>query len=441
MNMLDELTPYYQARMAWLSLQQRKIVEFLCDRRGAVPVKEIAQHSFITHQTTSSQLQDLREKGYVNSITIGRESYYELSEPLMRMCIEVKKSRGEPIRLLVDFLRLWYTPEELQQKLALLTSYATLEHQYLHQAIHESLKEGVDSRVRACVKDYQNYLEKGNFAQALQVSEELIAIRGDSSDWLSKAVCLERMQHWDDALAVNDKVLELDPNNSAVWHQRGWLLQNLDRIDEALASFNKAAELNPVSWVTWFMQSQILYDLKLYNQALAASQKAITLNPSFECGQVLHAEILLALNFWNESRKAINKALKYRCEDRHTIPHTESIIRCLMTDIEHAASWQTRIAGLAKLYYKHRALFALAHGLVESIPAVLNFSTQEIAQKWLVAWQQAAADYAELQLPLRLLDTAIRYHHIEDPRILLELAIEERQLLEKLLGIKSSMKN
>ncbi|HWW77860.1 MAG TPA: AAA family ATPase, partial [Pyrinomonadaceae bacterium] len=42
MRMLDDLTPYYQARMQWLSPQQRKIVEFLCERRGAVTVKEIA---------------------------------------------------------------------------------------------------------------------------------------------------------------------------------------------------------------------------------------------------------------------------------------------------------------------------------------------------------------------------------------------------------------
>ncbi|NJR75874.1 MAG: MarR family transcriptional regulator, partial [Scytonema sp. CRU_2_7] len=60
MRMLDDLTPYYQARMSWLSQQQRKIIEFLADRRRAVTVKEIAQRCFMTHQTASSQLKDLR---------------------------------------------------------------------------------------------------------------------------------------------------------------------------------------------------------------------------------------------------------------------------------------------------------------------------------------------------------------------------------------------
>ena len=120
MQTLDDLTPYYQARMSWLSAQQRKIVEFLCEYRAAAPVKDIAQRCFLSHQTASSQLKELRDKGYVHSTSVGRESYYELREPLMRLCMEVKKNRGEPIRLFVDFLRLWYSRTELEQKLELL---------------------------------------------------------------------------------------------------------------------------------------------------------------------------------------------------------------------------------------------------------------------------------------------------------------------------------
>jgi DNA-binding transcriptional ArsR family regulator len=116
MQTLDDLTPYYQARMSYLSPQQRKIIEFLCDRRHPVPVKEIAQRCFMTHQTASGQLKDLREKGYVTSEAIGRESFYELREPLMRFCLEVKKQRGEPIHLFVEFLRLWYTRTQLQER-------------------------------------------------------------------------------------------------------------------------------------------------------------------------------------------------------------------------------------------------------------------------------------------------------------------------------------
>ena len=141
MQTLDDLTPYYQARMQWLSTQQRKIVEFLSDRRHPVPVKEIAQRCFITHQTASSQLKDLRDKGYVISYSIGRESFYELLEPLMRFCLEVKKQRDKPIRLFVDFLRIWYFKKELQQRLELLSDDAVIERQYIIQALEQIDKD------------------------------------------------------------------------------------------------------------------------------------------------------------------------------------------------------------------------------------------------------------------------------------------------------------
>ena len=51
--------------------------------------------------------------------SIGREAFYELQEPMMRFCLEVKKQRGQPIKLFVDFLRCWYTREELWQRLGM----------------------------------------------------------------------------------------------------------------------------------------------------------------------------------------------------------------------------------------------------------------------------------------------------------------------------------
>lgn len=108
-KMVDEMTPYYQERIRWLPAQQRKIVEFLCTQERPFPVKQIARRLFATPQTISSQLKDLRDKGYVQAIQRGRESLYEIAEPMMRLCVEVKENQTQaPMRVLVDFLRVWY---------------------------------------------------------------------------------------------------------------------------------------------------------------------------------------------------------------------------------------------------------------------------------------------------------------------------------------------
>lgn len=114
-KLLDELTPYYQDRISSLPAQQRKLVEYLCRCQGPLPVKEMARRQFMSHQTASRQLKELRDKGYVISHSRGRESLYQLAEPLMRLCVEVKENRRQPIRLIVRFLRAWYTDDELQQ--------------------------------------------------------------------------------------------------------------------------------------------------------------------------------------------------------------------------------------------------------------------------------------------------------------------------------------
>lgn len=142
MQMVDELTPYYQERIRWLPPLQRKIVECLCSCDGTLPVKEIAKRLFATPQTISNQLQALREKGYVEANQRGRESLYEISEPLMRICIEVKDSqRRQPLRLLVDFLRVWYDDQELQGRLTKLPAAST-SCPYLESAIHRNSTEG-----------------------------------------------------------------------------------------------------------------------------------------------------------------------------------------------------------------------------------------------------------------------------------------------------------
>jgi DNA-binding transcriptional ArsR family regulator len=114
MHTLDELTPYYQARMKEQSGQQRKILEFLVQYRGAAPVKEIAKACFLSQQACSSQLLILRDRRFVRVEERGRERYYELKEPLMRLCMEVKSSRGEASSLLVEMLRIWYSEQDLE---------------------------------------------------------------------------------------------------------------------------------------------------------------------------------------------------------------------------------------------------------------------------------------------------------------------------------------
>lgn len=176
MHTLDELTPYYQARMKELSGQQRKIVEYLVSYRGAAPVKQIAKACFITHQTCSGQLKQLREKRYVRSIEQGRESYYELTEPLMRLCMEVKSQRGEPIGLFVEILRIWYTEAELNEWLEGARAKGSIEERYVRRALELTKKDtGSDPILIAQLKELSASLKDQDLEKAGRVFDEIHA--------------------------------------------------------------------------------------------------------------------------------------------------------------------------------------------------------------------------------------------------------------------------
>lgn len=213
MRLLDDLTPYYQSRMAWISPQQRKIVDFLLERRGGVAVKEIAKHCFLSPQGASSQLKDLRDSGYVRAINIGRESYYELREPLMRLCLEVKRHQGEPIRLFVEFLRMWYSRRELEDQLITAKADAVAYYEYIESALQEYERTEDDPRVLACLSDLNQLVERGAFEAALRVSDELLAIRGSAEDWSMRIINLFRVRSVEEGLASIEEALILFPGH------------------------------------------------------------------------------------------------------------------------------------------------------------------------------------------------------------------------------------
>jgi DNA-binding transcriptional ArsR family regulator len=193
MHTLDELTPYYQARMKELPGQQRKIVEYLVNYRGAAPVKQIAKSCFITQQTCSSQLKQLKDKRYVRSIEQGRESYYELCEPLMRLCMEVKKQRGEPISLLVDFLRIWYTTDELTTMLSDPEIICKMGMRYLERALLLAQDTNTDPKVLVIHKAIEKACNAGQASEVLNLMDELKAV-GANTDaaWLRFGAMLIR---------------------------------------------------------------------------------------------------------------------------------------------------------------------------------------------------------------------------------------------------------
>ena len=207
----------------------------------------------------------------------GRESLYELTEPLMRMCTEVKENRREPIRLIVDFLRIWCTPGQLQK----LPACSSLEQQYVQSAIQAIDRGEEDLRVRWILHDLEDQQQMGQPGERIRTLEELTETRGHADDWVELGSALGGDGQHEQALAACDKALELDPKSLCAWNNRGNALRKLGRDEEALAAYNQARELNPKSVYAWNGRGIALENLGRYTEALAAYDQALELDPKF----------------------------------------------------------------------------------------------------------------------------------------------------------------
>jgi tetratricopeptide (TPR) repeat protein len=540
MRTIDDLTPYYQARMAWLSPQQRKIIAFICEYRHAVPVREIARRCFVKPENIAIQLEGLRKNGYLHSFAVGADKYFELREPLMRLSIEVKKHRGKPVGLLIDFLRLWYSPAELQQRLTSLPSDAALERAYALPALQATKEDGEHPRIPICCAEYRSAIEQGDFERALHAAEELVTLRGrvedlsaqgyclrsldryeeaaecyntlvklspkDALAWTLRGIVLHRLDQHEEALRSYDKAIEVNPNEAKAWCERGAILHSTGHPDQALASFEKAVKLDPDDSISWIRRGMALAELACYEeasasfaaateleplnemayvyncaalielkrfvQALPLAQRALDIDPELALAWALfgyaqagtghyqealtsidraidlgeqtsfvlfkRAEILLTEDRWREGASALDDALSRFCHSENpNAGNTVTFVRLLERYLHDEKGLLLRIRALVLLHQKHDALSALAHALVESIPdLLLPVFGDATARRWQVLWHEQSVDSQEFRLPLRLLDSAVAYRETQDLRVLMELPLEERVLLEPLLGVQ-----
>jgi len=334
MEMLDSLTPYYQDRMKYLSNQQRKIVDFLCDRGGAAPVKQIAKRCFIEQRTVSSQLKDLRDKGYVKTEEIGRESWYELREPLMRFCLEVKKQRNQPIRLIVDFIRVWYTRKELQQRLGLrmadvdlaekeghfmyrqglkpIPPDAVMEREYYTRALEAIERNEEDPRLKAYFDEIGNCIEQKDHVSALAYAEKLVASRGEAKDWLLNGLCLISLERFDEALECLGKAIAIDSNydDARVWHIVGDVYYEIKRYEEALEFYDRALKLDSNDQGAWAKRGYLLNNLKHYEEALISCDMLMGLDANFQLIWVLRGIVLNNLERYEEALESFDRAIE-----------------------------------------------------------------------------------------------------------------------------------
>jgi len=409
----EQLTPYYQERLRWLSTQQRKIVEHLCTIARAQTVKNIARHLFATSQSISSQLKDLKETGYVRSKKVGRESYYELAEPLMRLSHQVKEARGHsPLRMLVDFLRIWYDESELLAFKQSSTFISPLSFLYFQQALDLHQKEG-NLRLQFLAEDAEGIDPKSCSEADIAILRDLAEESANTKDLIRLGDSLAYKFKHEEATTVYTRVLE-NLHTSATdliktHFKRGLTYHGFGKIIEARADFAFVLK----------NKNSSPKDLSLTHASLAFSYMVEQKWPQA----------------FTHVRKEIQSIKKSRTKTRFATPF---YIDNIFHSGQSKETWDPLLHQLIEIYKKHTLLSHVSSALVRRLKTILNST---LSNEGLIQWHQLWVSYSkeavELDLPTKLLGIAIKYHSQDkNEAVLLELPSEERQILKQALGLE-----
>lgn len=317
---IDALTPYYQSQMRDLSPQQRKLVGFLCRFKSAANVKTIAASCHVSHQTAASQLKQLLKTRFLRVTRTGRESYYELNEPLLRICVEVKLRDGQPIRLLVEFLRYWFSRQELSEK----ASYApadSLKRTYLAAALREYDSEEGHVHLspdveRLCMALSEAEETRGTRA-ITTAAEELAEVSKIAEDWAHYTRALSYLGRAGEALGPVMEALETGPRTPELVRAMGMAYEAMGRFEPALSAYEEASSLDPHNAITLTDKGDVLSKLGRNEEALNAYMQAEQTDPSWYYPGLLKGNLLVRMRQYTEAEQTLKVLLKYG--DRHPI--------------------------------------------------------------------------------------------------------------------------
>ena len=370
MHMVDDLTPYYQDRMRLLPPAQRKIVEFLCLEGKPTTIKEISTPCLMSHQTAAKQIGGLETAGFVSRMRSGRNTFCELSEPLMRICIEVKDNKTQHFRLFVEFLRHWFTTRELERRRAVFQHddhAADMDRVHVEEAVRCSLADDCRSLLfaAASVREFGDYVSAGRYL---------------------------------------DRVAELRHDNRELWIERTRL-----HIDEG--AFDAAAE--SAARIEALPGGSLLGRLIAAQAAAATEPLSVALGTigadfereDFERDEEQHLEAtvgILNVSVHTFGPRYLPEGLA-KLQGLLTERLDEGVVGRILTDFLKE-NIDDGFAGALSDW--EAALASLAFSLV---------------------------DLPDCRIPLEMLQAAVRYTKTGDEKHLLGLPLEQRQLLEDIL--------
>jgi len=307
-RILDESTPYYQSIYSTIDGKKRKFLDALASLGRPATPKEIALKTRMDERSVATYLRRLERDGYITSKRAGRNTYYSIRDTLFRLWRELRlnPSRKRMVSIFIEFLQVWYTPEERLERLSSLLTERRLDGKkakeiaYLFFSLPKEYKirivepvvtklleagfvelieeniEDMEVKEQALFVEFTELLNNGKYEEIIKKADQYIKKNENTAiPWLFKASALDELGMEDEVEKVLKDAIERFENNWLVVGTLGFFYMVKNRVSEALDLFEKVIEIVPDLPVGWALKGKALLLMERYSEAVEALDNAI----------------------------------------------------------------------------------------------------------------------------------------------------------------------
>ncbi len=319
----------------------------------------------------------------------------------------------------------------------------------------------------------------GKNEEAIESFDHALEIRPDEYTWHYRGMALSDAKRYEEAIVSYDKAVEINPCKDESWFNRGNALSKLGRYKEAIESYDKTIAINPGNpdnYESFNNRGTALNKSGLHEEAVLSYDKALAINPSsyeawYNRGATLsiarkYAEAVISYEHAlkinpQDHRVWNNKGIAEFLADKHgdalttwrktfqlihsfDSPQYNDISKIIQEFIEELIPrftqppiQQTLLIPLLEIYREAQVITELGAALVNTLHLIIDPAiSDQTAAQWLTFWRTSSLGSAPaMELPLRLMETAIEYKKDPSQRLWLNLPQEERPILDKALKL------
>ncbi len=333
-KLLDEVTPYFKAKIESLPPQQRKILDHIArisskTNEGVTPT-EIATHTRLSPNQVSSQLKRLSELGYVRSANLsGRSSFYTLSEPLYAIWHQMRFGRDarQKMQWLVNFLKSWFSLEEIKDE------SKKLSERFLEFLELKRFKEALGTIEYLQLLVFAIEDDKENLKTTIEISQDLQKLTEAAEATFykekTKKILLEQClnaveaEKFEEAVQRLEEVLKIDSKYEDGWILKGRVLEKLGRLEEAELSFDQALLINPKNITTLLERGFNQLERGKDDAAISSFDQILSITPNNKPALLGRGQAQLRYDYQHNKLENIGASIKFFTQVLKTDPEDE----------------------------------------------------------------------------------------------------------------------